>query len=201
MRGSFDLNNEHSFRHLMTAMGYRGYLPGDPYSYGLRYFSSIFSNTPANSILNGVGVEDYALGINEGTYEKFVLQAVNEVVLPGETKIEAGDNFLEAIEQNKDAIILRMNELLDAAREQAREQARINRDDGDAVEKPDGPDGPDGPEEEDEVAAFGGGKRRRRSKRRRRRPSTKKRVTRKSRRSKTRRSKTRRRSKRRSRRN
>ena len=197
MRGSFDLNNEHSFRHLMTAMGYRGYLPGDPYSYGLRYFSSIFSNTPANSILNGVGVEDYALGINEGTYEKFVLQAVNEVVLPGETKIEAGDNFLEEIEQNKDAIILRMNELLDAAREQAREQARINRDDGDAVEKP---DGPDGPEEEDEEAYFGGGKRRRRSKRRRRRPSTKKRVTRKSRRSKTRRSKTRRRSKRRSRR-
>lgn len=57
-----------------------------------------------------------------------------------------------------------------------------------------------------EEDAFGGGKRRRRSKRRRRRPSTKKRVTRKSRRSKsrrskTRRSKTRRRSKRRSRRN
>lgn len=61
-------------------------------------------------------------------------------------------------------------------------------------------------EEEEEEDAFGGGKRRRRSKRRRRRPSTKKRVTRKSRRSKsrrskTRRSKTRRRSKRRSRRN
>lgn len=53
----------------------------------------------------------------------------------------------------------------------------------------------------DEQGALGGGKRRRRSKRRRRRPSTKKRVTRKSRRSKTRRSKTRRRSKRRSRRN
>ena len=58
----------------------------------------------------------------------------------------------------------------------------------------------------DEDGALGGGKRRRRSKRRRRRPSTKKRVTRKSRRTKSRRaksrrSKTRRRSKRRSRRN
>ena len=57
-----------------------------------------------------------------------------------------------------------------------------------------------------EEGALGGGKRRRRSKRRRRRPSTKKRVTRKSRRTKSRRTKyrrtkTRSRSNRRSRRN
>ena len=193
MRGSFDLNNEHSFSHFLKAMGDRGYGAGDPHTYGLIYFSRMFENTPAKKIFLGVGVEDEALGINEETYADFVLQAVNEVVLPGETKIETGDRFRKAIKQKKEEIIEKMNQLLDAARE----QARINRDDGDAVEKPDGPE----EEEEEEEAYFGGGKRRRRSKRRRRRPSTKKRVTRKSRRSKTRRSKSRRRSKRRSRRN